>query len=165
MNNNDILRRLRFALNLNDKRALKLFTVDPNTRVDVSVKQWHAILLKQEEKDALLCSDLQLQAFLDGLIIDLRGPRNADNPPQKKIVAQPSSESKLSRNDILKKLRIALNFKEEDMLETLKTGGSHLSKSELSAFFRKPGHKHYRACGNQVLRSFLVGLTKRMRNT
>ena len=60
-------------------------------------------------------------------------------------------------------LQIAMNFREEDMLAVLAEGGSELSKSELGAFFRKPGHKHFRACGNQVLRNFIAGLTGRIR--
>jgi uncharacterized protein YehS (DUF1456 family) len=51
-----------------------------------------------------------------------------------------------------------LAFKEEDMLHTLKLVDFALSKAELSAFFRKKGHKNYRDCGDQVLRNFLQGL-------
>ena len=54
-------------------------------------------------------------------------------------------------------------FREEDMLETLEMGGTKLSKGELGALFRKPGHKHYRECGNQVLRNFIKGLTEQIR--
>ncbi|MBV1932383.1 MAG: DUF1456 family protein, partial [Porticoccaceae bacterium] len=38
-----------------------------------------------------------------------------------------------------------------------------LSKHELSAFFRKPGHKHHRPCHDQVLRNFLHGLQLKYR--
>ena len=44
------------------------------------------------------------------------------------------------------------------MLETLKLADVRISKHELSAFFRKVGHKHYRECKDQVLRNFLKGL-------
>ncbi|MCH2191055.1 MAG: DUF1456 family protein, partial [Gammaproteobacteria bacterium] len=46
---------------------------------------------------------------------------------------------------------------------TLELGGTKLSKGELGALFRKPGHKHYRECGNQVLRNFIKGLTEQIR--
>ena len=69
----------------------------------------------------------------------------------------------LSNNDKLKKIRIALNLQEDAMLSILKAGGHPLSRGELSALFRKPSHKHYRECGDQVLRKFLSGLTQRLR--
>ena len=62
------------------------------------------------------------------------------------------------------KLKIALNLKSEDVLEILQLAEFQLSKHELSAFFRKPGHKHYRDCKDQVLRNFLKGLQMKYRN-
>ena len=56
------------------------------------------------------------------------------------------------------KLKIALNLKAEDVLKILALVDFSLSKHELSAFFRKSSHKHYRKCQNQVLRNFLNGL-------
>lgn len=160
MTNNDILRRLRYAINLSDKDALTLFSSDPSNSVELSNDDWNARLRKQEEDDYVPCSDAELAAFLDGFIVSKRGlrePAPATNSNRLK------DDERLSRNDVLKKLRIALNLREQEMLATLKLGGSDLSKSELGAFFRKPGHKHYRACGNQVLRNFIVGLTKQNR--
>ncbi|MSR17228.1 MAG: DUF1456 family protein, partial [Methylococcaceae bacterium] len=66
--------------------------------------------------------------------------------------------SELDNNGILRKLRIAFEFKEEDMLHTLKLADFELSKPELSSFFRHEAHKHHRKCGDQVLRNFLQGL-------
>ena len=60
-------------------------------------------------------------------------------------------------------LKIALNLKSEDVLDVLKLSDFRLSKNELSAFFRKTDHKHYRACMDQVLRNFLEGLKIRHR--
>jgi len=71
----------------------------------------------------------------------------------------------LDNNTILKKLRIAFEFKEEDMLHTLKLADFELSKPELSAFFRHEAHKHHRKCGDQVLRNFLQGLTVHFRQS
>lgn len=64
----------------------------------------------------------------------------------------------MNNNDILKKLRIALELKEEDIIEILKLTDFELSKSELSALFRKEGHRNYKECGDQILRRFLDGL-------
>ena len=158
MDNNDILRRLRYTFDFSDAEACKLFTLDPNSNRDMSKKQLKARLCKQEDADFEVCEDVELAAFLDGLIVSKRGLREPAPAP-----SQLPDDFRLSRNDILKKLRIAMNFREDDMLAVLKEGGSELSRSELGAFFRKPGHKHFRACGNQVVRNFSVVLTARNR--
>ena len=158
MNNNDILRRLRYALDLSNAEAAALSSKDPASSIPIDQAGFARRILKQEDEDYVACTDIELNAFLDGLIVANRGLRE---PPL--AARQFPDDFRLSRNDILKKLRIALNLKEDDMLEILAQGGTKLSKSELSAFFRKPGHKHYRACGNQVLRNFLAGLTGRLR--
>ena len=60
---------------------------------------------------------------------------------------------------VLKKLRIAFNFKEEDMLDMFKRAEYAITKPELSALFRKQGSKNYKACGDQILKKFLHGVT------
>jgi uncharacterized protein YehS (DUF1456 family) len=76
----------------------------------------------------------------------------------KKEGPQPDAENKLTNNIILRKLTIALNLQAEDTLEILDLADLRLSKHELSAFFRRPEHKHYRVCKDQVLRNFLFGM-------
>ncbi|GHA05130.1 DUF1456 domain-containing protein [Arenicella chitinivorans] len=158
MNNNDILRRIRFAFDFSDPQAVKLFSLDPASSVAMTKDDFVRRLAKDEDPDFVACTDIELCAFLDGLIVHKRGLR--DNAPP--ATAKPTNFH-LTKNDILKKLRIALAYREEDMLETLAEGGTDMSKSELGALFRNPSHKHYRACGNQVLRNFIKGLTTRQR--
>ena len=67
-------------------------------------------------------------------------------------------QSSVTNNDILKKLRIALELKDADIIEILKLADFEISKTELSALFRNPEHKNYMECGNQLLRRFLDGL-------
>lgn len=64
----------------------------------------------------------------------------------------------MTNNDILKKLRIALNLKDTDIIDILKLADFDIAKTELSALFRKEGHKNYKECGDQILRRFLNGL-------
>jgi uncharacterized protein YehS (DUF1456 family) len=64
----------------------------------------------------------------------------------------------LTNNDILKKLRIALELKDDDIIHILKLADFTVTKSELSALFRKDDHPNYVACGDQLLRNFLQGL-------
>lgn len=66
-------------------------------------------------------------------------------------------------NDILKKLRVALQLRDDDIIDILKLSNFEISKSELSAFFRKEDHPNYRICGDQVMRNFLNGLIVKMR--
>lgn len=71
----------------------------------------------------------------------------------------------MTNNDIFKKLRVALMLRDDDILEILKLVDFKLSKSELSAFFRKEDHPNYMECGDQILRNFLNGLVLHLRGT
>lgn len=69
----------------------------------------------------------------------------------------------LTNNDILKKLRVALAYRDDDIIEVLKLVDFNISKSELSALFRKDDHEKYMECGDQILRNFLNGLVIKLR--
>ncbi|OFZ65865.1 MAG: hypothetical protein A3D92_24615 [Bacteroidetes bacterium RIFCSPHIGHO2_02_FULL_44_7] len=64
----------------------------------------------------------------------------------------------LSNNDILKKIRVALKLRDEDIVEILALADFKISKSELGAFFRKEDHPKYMELQDQILRNFLNGL-------
>lgn len=159
MNNNDILRRVRFTFDFSNKTSVALFSKDPSSTVKMTQATFLTRLAKDDDDDFVACSDAELCAFLDGLIVEKRGLRD----PAPEAASKPEG-FRMTKNDILKKLRIAMSFKEQEMLDTLEAGGSTLSKSELGALFRNPGHKHYRECGNQVLRNFIKGLTIQLRD-
>ena len=146
MSNNDILRRSRYIFDFNDNSMMALFELggEPVSREQVS-----AWLKKDDDPASEPLADVQLAGFLNGLIIKRRGKR--EGPP-------PVAEVRLSNNAILRKFRIAMDFKEDDMLATLESADFHISKHELSALFRKPQHKNYRDCKDQLLRAFLKGL-------
>ena len=155
MTPNDTLRRIRYALNLNDPTMLEMFKLGGHAVDLAGLKNF---LKKEEEPGYAVCGDKVLAAFLDGLIIHKRGKKETE-PGQ----AQ-RQESLLTNNAILKKIRIALELHEDDMLGILKLGEVEISSSELSAFFRKKGHKNYKDCGDQFLRNFLKGLAIRYRD-
>jgi len=100
------------------------------------------------------CSDTQLAIFLNGLIIDKRG---------KKEGPQPEPEQHINNNIIFRKLKIALDLKAVDVLEILELANLRISKHELSAFFRRPDHKHYRNCNDKILSNFLQGVQLKYR--
>ena len=64
---------------------------------------------------------------------------------------------------MLKKLRVAFELKDQDIIDILASVDFAVSKAELNALFRQPGHNNYRPCGDQLLRLFLKGLTQRVR--
>lgn len=69
----------------------------------------------------------------------------------------------MTNNDILKKLRVALQLRDDDIVKILALVDFRISKSELGAFFRKEGHPKYKECGDQILRNFLNGLVIHLR--
>ena len=69
----------------------------------------------------------------------------------------------MTNNDTLKKLRVALKLRDDDIVKILELVDFRISKSELGAFFRKEDHPKYMECGDQILRNFLNGLVIHMR--
>jgi uncharacterized protein YehS (DUF1456 family) len=84
--------------------------------------------------------------------------RSAENPQKGR-----EWERAMNNNDIMKKLRIALELKDTDIVEILKLADFEITKSELSAIFRNADHRNYKECGDQILRNFLNGLIIRNR--
>jgi len=146
MNNNDILRRIRYVFDFDDSKMISIFAA---ADFDATRKQISDLLKKEDDPDYKECRDTVLAIFLNGLINDKRGKRDGE---------QPEPEKMLTNNSIFMKLKIALNLKAEDTIAILKLAGFDIGKHELSAFFRKPSHKNFRSCQDQVLRNFLKGL-------
>ncbi|MCB0443814.1 MAG: DUF1456 family protein [Flavobacterium sp.] len=71
----------------------------------------------------------------------------------------------MNNNDIFKKLRVALQLRDDQIVEILQLVDFRISKAELGAFFRNPEHPNYMECGDQVLRNFLNGLVIHLRGT
>lgn len=154
MINNDVLRSIRYMLDLSDGKVVEIaHLADPV--LDIDKDDVRAFLLKEDEPGYVACSDSVLAHFLDGLIIHLRG-RDESRPPR-------PVEKRISNNVVLKKLRVAFELKDVDMHQVFADAGFPVSRPELSALCRQPGHKNYRPCGDQLLRNFLKGLTLRLR--
>lgn len=152
MMNNDVLRRLRYTFDFDDSKMITIFAQAEHQVTREQVSNW---LKKEEDPDFQPCNDTELAIFLNGLINDMRG--KLEGP-------QPKPESRLTNNIIFRKLKIALNLKADDVVEILDLANLRVSKPELSAFFRKPRHKHYRSCKDQILRNFLHGLQIKYRD-
>jgi uncharacterized protein YehS (DUF1456 family) len=64
----------------------------------------------------------------------------------------------MSNNDILKKLRVALHLRNDEIIEICKLVDFRITTSELGALFRSEDHPNFKPCGDQILRNFLNGL-------
>lgn len=119
------------------------------TRAEVS--DW---LKRDDNDDFKSLHDIKFASFLNGFINLKRGKREGE---------QPRPEKRLTNNMIFRKLRIALNMRDDDIMDVFKIVRIRVSKHELSALFRKPGQRQYRECKDQFLRNFLMGLQKKYR--
>lgn len=153
MTNNDVLRRIRFIFDFSDAEMIAIFEAAEQRVTRSLVTDW---LKKEEDTDFKLISDKQLATFLNGLINKNRGKKEGE---------QPQPEKKLDNNLILKKLKIALNLKTEDIVSIFDLADMRVSAHEVSAFLRNPKQNQYRPFMDQFLRNFLIGLQIKHRQT
>lgn len=111
-------------------------------------------LAREEAPEFVQCEDEKLSRFLNGLIIKYRGAKDETIPEPERV---------MTNNIVLRKLKIALDLQADDVLNILLLNDFALSKHELSALFRRPDHKNYRECLDQVLRNFLDGMEQHYR--
>lgn len=152
MMHNHVLRSVRYMLDLSEGQLIEILKT---TGTPVSPEVMSRYLKKEDEEGYMEVPDEVMANFLNGLIVFKRG--KDDRFPA------PEVEKRLTNNIMLKKLRVAFELKTEDMITVLTAADFKVSEGELSAFFRKEGHKNYRPCGDQVLRYFLKGLTAKIR--
>ena len=154
MQHNDVLRSVRYILNVRDAAIIDwVHAADPS--FEITLDDVVGFLKKEDEEGFVPCPDAVMARALDGVVFQLRG-RDPKLP-------QRPFERIVNNNAILKKLRVAFELKEDDLHEILASVGFPVSKPELSALFRGPDQKNFRACGDQLLRNFLKGLALRQR--
>lgn len=146
MINNDILRRLCTIFDFDHEKTLTVFLLG---KCDINSDKLTSFYKEKDDTAYVELLDVELASFLNGLIIEKRGAK--DGPER-----QP--ENVLNNNIIFNKVKIALAFKAEEVLEILALGELTLSKYELSDFFRNENNKHYRKCTDKTLSIFLSGL-------
>jgi len=152
MINNDILRRIRYLFDFSDLKMIALFKL---ANYDVEKKDVSGWLKKEDDPLLIEITDKELAIFLNGLIIEKRGKREGP---------QPEPEDRLNNNMILRKLKIALDLKTDDILALFALIDKKIGKHELSAFFRNSDHKSYRPFKDQYLRNFLNALQTKYKN-
>ena len=153
MENNDILIRLRYAQDIKNVDMVEIFKLGG---VKVTKDEVLKMLKKPEEEvygaidveendDYIKCNNKTLESFLNGFITFKRG-KQEPKPGQPEI---PALTNEHVNNMLLKKLKIALALTSDDMLDIFKLAGITVTKGELGALLRKPGHKNYKECGDK----------------
>lgn len=169
MENNDILVRLRYALDIKNIDMAEMFKLGG---IDLTKEEAIQILTKKPREDdaddteeidyQMRCDNRMLESFLNGFIIFNRGPQEPKpGQPDRPLFTIKSHAS--VNNVVLKKIKIALQLTSEDIIEMIDEAGVTITKGELSALLRKEGHKNYKECGDKYLRNFLKGLALRNR--
>ncbi len=147
MTNNDFLRSLRYLLNVGDGVLVDILAL---AACEVSKPDVVAFLKKEEEVGFKECPHKVMAHFLNGMVIYKRGP-DPTRPPQ-------PIEVPVTNNAVLKKVRVAFELKDSDIIDLIETTGLLITKTELGAFFRRPDHRNYRECGDQFLRNLFKGI-------
>lgn len=151
MTTNDALRSIRYILKVKESKLAEIIAL---TGLKVQASDLENYMKKEEDEGFQMCPPKVFAHFLNGLVIYKRGA-DEKRPPM-------PIELPITNNQILKKLRVAFELKEDDIVQILKDAGFDVSNSEVGSLFRKPDHKNFRACGDQFLRNFLKGLTLRL---
>lgn len=173
MDTNDLNRRVRFALAIDDNDVIDCYRLSGYSASLQQVESWR---IKQGEPGYVACPADAIHAMLDGVVIQRRGPREPESGSSaKKVASDAVAVGKAARehkaaghtsepagqvdnNAILKQIRIALSLKTDDVLSLINGAGGKLSKGELNALFRNPSARNYRRCGDQVVRWLLSAL-------
>ncbi|MGI2329236.1 DUF1456 family protein [Planococcus sp. YIM B11945] len=167
MDNNDLLIRLRYALDIKNNDMVEIFKLGG---IELTKEEVLKVLTKSPESDDeadgiweapeneghIKADNAMFESFLNGLIVFKRG-RQEGQPATPPLTNEPS------KNLLLKKVKIALQLTSEDMLEILQLAGVTVTKSEMSAMLRKQGHKNYSVTGDRYARNFLKGLAIKYR--
>ncbi|MDF2886368.1 MAG: hypothetical protein K0R23_753 [Lacrimispora sp.] len=171
MENIDILKRLRYALDIKDSDMAEIFKLGGVVITKANVQDMlksnessDADPLKKDDSSAVnqICNNHMLESFLNGFIIFKRGKKE-EKPGESADKNFMINDAWSVNNVFLKKIKIALAFTGDDMLAIFKAGGIDLSNGELSALLRREGQRNYKVCGDRYIRVFLKGLAERYR--
>ncbi|ENQ3080065.1 DUF1456 family protein [Bacillus sp. WLY-B-L8] len=173
MSNNDILKRVRYAMDIKDIDMVEIFklggmevtkeeVVDMLTKVKKSPQHEAENADVVEDDYVLTCDMMMLESFLNGFITLKRGKQDP-KPGQPAEQAMPLQSNESANNLLLKKMKIALSLTSEDVLDILDSVGVKVTKGELGALLRKKGHKNYKECGDRYARNFVKGLAVKYR--
>ncbi len=147
MHTNDILYKIKKALSLTNDKMIEAYRL-----ADFTMNEEHLvnILKRRQEKDFEEATYEELGVFLDGLVLLKRGASNNPNGEDEVV--------ELTNNLILKKIRVAMELKEADLVILFALAEVNLTKRQIGSLFRKEGSKNFKACSDELLNAFLEGL-------
>lgn len=173
MDNNDILIRLRYALNIRNTEMVKIFKLGGLELMEETVSKllikgkntYHSLREgdnpgEEGTDEQIKCKNSMLESFLNGLIIYKRGKQDPDKEQPEALILKSNDNP---NNILLKKVKIALSLTSDDMIKIFADAGIRVTSGELSALLRREGHKNYKECGDKYARNFLKGLTIKYR--
>ena len=169
MTNNDLLIRLRFALDIKNTEMMEIFKLGG---IELTKEEVLKILTKPAVmEDGLYdltptdrftpCSYEMLEAFLNGFIIFKRGKK--EEKQGQAPIQKPTKKDPVN-NLFIKRVKIALSLTTEDMIAIFYDAGLNVSKGEIGAILRKADHRNFKECGDNFTRNFLKGLTLKYRS-
>ena len=161
MHNNDVIRRLQYIFNINSKDMMTIFelgglTLDKLTYLAIMAKP-----TQDSARDAQL-SRHDLEKFLNGLIISQRGHKKN---PDGSIAAPDYSMQRDNdiNNVVIKKVKIAMAYTTEDLLDFWQAADFKVTKGEVGAMLRRKSHPKYLIAGDQFMRKLLIGMANTLR--
>ena len=144
---NDILFKLTTALSLSREEVIKAYAL---ANYEMSEERLGNILKRRQDKGYEEATYEELGVFLDGLVLLKRGPSDK--------VASADEAVALTNNLILKKVRVAMELKEPELVILFALAEVELTKRQIGSLFRKEGGKNFKACSDELLMAFLEGL-------
>jgi len=147
MQPNDVLFKLKTALSLENKEMIKAYAL---AEFEMTEERLESIIKRRQDKGFEEATFEELGVFLDGLVLLKRGPSDK--------VANEDDVVELTNNLILKKVRVAMELKEPELVILFALAEVELTKRQIGSLFRKEGTKNFKACSDELLNAFLEGL-------
>ena len=144
---NDILFKIKTALSLDDKMIIDAYALVGH---EMSQDRLTNILKRHQDRGYAEATYEELGLFLDGLVVLKRGESSTLKDEDEVV--------ELTNNLILKKLRVALELKEPQLLILFGLADVTITKRQIGSLFRKEGGKNFKLCSDELLFSFLEGL-------
>jgi len=144
---NDILFKIKTALSLTDKEIIESYHL---VGLEMSQERLDSILKRRQDKGYSEATYEELGLFLDGLVALKRGEPSTKRNEDEVV--------ELTNNLILKKLRVAMNLKESELIIIFALAELPLTKRQIGSLFRKEGGKNFKACSDELLLTFIEGL-------
>ena len=144
---NDILYKIQKALSLENKTIIEAYAL---VEYEMSEERLLNILKKHQDKGYEDATYEELGLFLDGLVILKRGASSKVNDEDEVV--------ELTNNLILKKIRVAMELKEVELIILFALAEVNITKRQIGSLFRKEGGKNFKVCSDELLMAFLDGL-------